>query len=246
MLNTIFNTLNTKYLGVEKIKKDTSINFGFIEKPRPLNEIAYKNIKAAIMAGKIVAGEVYSELQLARNLGISRTPVREALLRLSAENLIVFHSRKGVSINHFSKEDIENLFELRQAIEEIAVTKIVGRLSEDQIQSIRKIITQQERCIREHSENLFLEFDRKFHLFFIEISGNQFMVQTYNNVRDYITIPARKALMKKGRAKEVLREHKEIVDALCTKDAGKTKEAIKIHLLNSKLAALECHIEEKT
>src|SRR4030067_555099 len=134
MLNTIFNTLNTKYLWVEKIKKDTSINFGFIEKPRPLNEIAYKNIKAAIMAGKIVAGEVYSELQLARNLGISRTPVREALLRLSAENLIVFHSRKGVSINHFSKEDIENLFELRQAIEEIAVTKIVGRLSEDHIQ----------------------------------------------------------------------------------------------------------------
>jgi DNA-binding GntR family transcriptional regulator len=213
-----------------------------------LNEIAYENIKASIMTGKMAVGEVYSELRLARSFGFSRTPVREALLRLAAENLISFHPRKGVSVIHFSKEDIEGIFELRQAIEEIAIAKIAGHFSEDGIQLLKRIIGQQERYIkytRKYDENSFLEFDRKFHLFFVEASGNRFMIQTYNSIRDYIAIPARKALTKKGRAKEVLCEHRKIVDALCAGDLEASQNALKIHLANSKLAALENHIERK-
>lgn len=204
--------------------------------------MAYETIKTGILEGKLISGEIYSELDLAKSFGISRTPVREAFLRLAAENLIIFHPRKGISVNYFSKEDIENIFELRQAIEEAAASKIVGNLSKDQIRSIQETIRQQEACIKDkdYDENLFLEFDRKFHVFFVEISGNRFMVQTYNNIRDYITIPAREALRKKGRAKEVLGEHKAIVDALSGGDAERTKGAMKIHLINSKLAALEC------
>jgi len=212
-----------------------------------LNDMAYENIKAGILEGKLFMGEIYSELGLARSFGISRTPVREALLKLAAENLIIFHPRKGVSVNYFSKEDIENLFELRQAIEETAVQKMAKNLSPDQIQSIQKTIGEQEMCLKEkeYNENHFLEFDRKFHLFFIETSGNRFMIQTYNNIRDYITIPAREVLKRKGRAKKVLREHKAIVEGLATRDAKRTKEALRIHLLNSKLAALEGHMEMK-
>lgn len=212
-----------------------------------MNDMAYENIKAGILEGKLFMGEIYSELGLARSFGISRTPVREALIRLAAENLIIFHPRKGVSVNYFSKEDIENLFELRQAIEETAVQKMAKNLSPDQIQSIQKTIGEQERCLKEkeYNENHFLEFDRKFHLFFIETSGNRFMIQTYNNIRDYITIPAREVLKRKGRAKKVLREHKAIVEGLATRDAKRTKEALRIHLLNSKLAALEGHMEMK-
>jgi DNA-binding GntR family transcriptional regulator len=202
--------------------------------------MAYETIKAGILEGKLISGEIYSELDLAKSFGVSRTPVREAFLRLAAENLIVFHPRKGISVNYFSKEDIENIFELRQAIEEAAANKIVGNLSRDHIQSIQETIQQQENCLKDYDENLFLEFDRKFHLFFVEISGNRFMVQTYNNIRDYITIPAREALRKKGRAKEVLGEHKAIVEALSKGNRERTKEAIKTHMINSKLAALEC------
>jgi DNA-binding GntR family transcriptional regulator len=202
--------------------------------------MAYETIKTGILEGKLISGEIYSELDLAKSFGVSRTPVREAFLRLAAENLIVFHPRKGISVNYFSKEDIENIFELRQAIEEAAANKIVGNLSRDHIQSIQETIQQQENCLKDYDENLFLEFDRKFHLFFVEISGNRFMVQTYNNIRDYITIPAREALRKKGRAKEVLGEHKAIVEAISKGNRERTKEAIKTHMINSKLAALEC------
>lgn len=211
-----------------------------LKRPKSLNYMAYESIKEGILTGKLVTGEVYSELELARRFKISRTPVREALLRLSAENLIIFHPKKGISVNDFDKKDIENLFELRQAIEEVAISKVLVNLSIDQIQTAKSIITEQETCIKNnYDENLFLEMDRKFHLFFVEASGNRFMVQTYNSIRDYMTISARKALAKKGRANEVIYEHNAIIEALSRGDAEKVKESVRRHLITSKLAAFE-------
>jgi len=232
----------------KKLSQDTasSIDVLPLQRPRSLNDLAYENLKEGILNGKLVAGQIYSELELARRLGISRTPVREALLRLAAENLIVFRARKGMSINYFSKEDIENLFELREAIEERAVNKITGNLAKEQIQKLREILLEQEECARnDYDEGLFLEADKKFHLFLIEASGNRFMVQTYNNIRDYITIPAREALMKKGRANEVIQEHRAIVKALSEGNVAKVRETVKKHLINSKLMALGGHDEKK-
>lgn len=217
-----------------------------LQRPKSLNDLVYENLKEGILGGRLVAGRMYSELELARQLGISRTPVREALLRLAAENLIVFHPRKGMSINFFSKEDIENLFELREAIEEKAVNKITGNLGKDQIRELREILKEQEACLGEaFDERLFLEADKRFHLFLIEASGNRFMVQTYNSIRDYITIPAREALSKKGRAFEVIQEHRAIFKALSDGDVQKVRETVKKHLVNSKRMALEGHDERK-
>jgi DNA-binding GntR family transcriptional regulator len=127
--------------------------------------MAYEHLKEGILTGKLVVGEIYSELELARKFGISRTPVREALLRLSTENLIAFHRRKRISVNYFSREDIENLFELRDAIEESTIYKIVKNLSEEQIQMAKRIIEQQESCIKkDYDEDLFLEMDKKLDL----------------------------------------------------------------------------------
>lgn len=232
---------------MKKLNKNIKLykNIDQIHRPSSLNDIIYESIRKAILSGKLVSGEIYNELELARKFGISRTPVREALLRLSSENLIVLHPRKGISVNYFTKGDIEDLFELRQIIEEKALTKIMGNLSENQIQSIKGILADQENCLEKYDENRFLEFDRKFHLFFIETSGNRFMVQTYNNIRDSITIPARKALKREGRAKEVLYEHRAMFEALCQENSEKVKETLKIHLNKSKLASLESNTEQK-
>lgn len=210
------------------------------ERPRSLNAMAYESIKRGILTGALVPGEVYSELKLAKRFGISRTPVREALLRLSAEKLISFHPRKGMSLNHFNGRDIESLFELRQAIEEAIVHKITRGLTEHQLQELKSIVAEQENCLkRGYEEDLFLEIDRRFHLFLVETSRNRFMVQTYNSIRDYMTFPARKALIRPGRPQSVIQEHRAIVKALTEKNRRKVQEAVKRHLKTSKLAAME-------
>ena len=223
-------------------RKRSSLEFDQIERPRSLNDIAYEGIKGHILKGKLLAGEIYSELELARTLGISRTPVREALIRLSADHLIVFHPRKGISVNYFSREDIENLFELRQIIECAVATKIKN-LSRQQIQIMRDLVADQEADLKESGGASFFEFDRKFHLFFIDSCGNRFMVQTNNSLRNYIATSSQSALMQKGRAEEVVREHQAIVEAIAAGDIEKTIEAVKIHLQSSKVAALESYEE---
>jgi DNA-binding GntR family transcriptional regulator len=218
--------------------REGSENLGPIQKPKSLTEIAYETIKDGILSGKLAVGQGYSELGLAREMGISRTPIREALLKLETENFVVFHARKGVSINYFSKKDIEDLFELRQVIEETTMSKIMGKLSKDDIAFIRGIMNEQEKCIRNrrYDEKLFLELDKKFHLSIIELGRNKFTVQTYKNIRDYITITGR---TKKERVKEVFREHEAIVEALSQNNIKKAKQAIRRHLSNSKLSVLE-------
>jgi DNA-binding GntR family transcriptional regulator len=218
----------------------TSLGFDRIARPKPLHEVAYESLKTGILSGRLALGESYSELELARELGISRTPVREALLKLSAENLVSFNRRKGISVKYFSRKDLEDLSELRQIIEEAAVAKTVGNLAKDQIRSLKSLIAEQEACIKEnYDENHFLEIDRRFHLSLIEACGNRFMIQTYNNIRDHFAITFRGALAKKGRASEVLREHKSIVTALAQGNAEMAREAVRDHLMNSKSTALD-------
>jgi DNA-binding GntR family transcriptional regulator len=217
-------------------------DFGYLPRPKSLQAMVYENLKAAILNGKFVVGVTYKELELARDLGVSRTPVREALLKLAAEKLINFQPRKGITVNYFSKKDIEDLFELRQAIEELAASKVVENLSDDQIKKVKSIVKEHEECIKNnYEETLFLEIDKRFHLFLIEASDNRFMVQTYNTIRDYITITAREALMEEGRPSIVVFEHKAIFKALSEKNVEKVNEAIKKHLINTKLSVMKYH-----
>jgi DNA-binding GntR family transcriptional regulator len=221
--------------------KETVESLGLVPLPRSksLQEMAYDSLKAGILTGRLLPGEKYGELELARELGISRTPVREALLKLEVENLICFNPGRGISVKYFSKKDLEDLTELRRIIEEAAVAKIVGSLSKDQIERVKNILAEQEECVRGgYDENIFLEIDRKFHLSLIEAGGNKFMIQTYNSIRDYFAMTFRGALSKRGRVMEVLREHKLIVKALSEVNLDMAIDAVRTHLINSKSIAL--------
>jgi DNA-binding GntR family transcriptional regulator len=238
----MYLTFKRENLHVNKIMviKNVSSEIIALQRPKSLNKVVYESLKESILTGKLMVGEVYSELELARKFGISRTPVREALLRLSAENLIVFHPRKGFSVNFFNKKDIENLYELREAIEEVTILKIANNLSNKQIQTIQQLISEQKKCIKNNfNEDLFLEIDRRFHLLIIEATGNRFFVQTYNSIRDYMVISAKNGLRRKGRALEVVQEHKAILKALIQRNERMINKALKKHLLNSKLAAYD-------
>jgi DNA-binding GntR family transcriptional regulator len=224
--------------------KETVQSLGLNPLPRSksLQEMAYESLKTGILAGRLIPGKKYGELELARELGISRTPVREALLKLEAENLVCFNPGRGISVKYFSKKDLEDLTELRWLIEEAAVTKIVGCLSTDQIERVENILAEQEECVRgNYDESIFLEIDRKFHLSLIEASGNKFMIQTYNSIRDYFAMTFRGALSKKGRVIEVLREHKLIVKALSEAKVDMAIDAVRTHLINSKSIAMSYH-----
>ena len=219
----------------KSMKKNTSFaHISKLNKPKPLNELAYGHIKKLIINGTMVPGVLYSELDLAKSLGTSRTPVREALLRLSAENLIVFYPRKGMSVRLLSTKEVEDLFEIRQILEETAYSKIAGRLTPQQIQKIENFIQEQERQTKS-----FAESSEEFHLDMIKLHGNEFIIQTYENLLDFVTILIQKILRQEGRDREAIVEHKKILKCVIAGDTEGVKQAVREHLQNAKETALK-------
>ncbi|RLB39424.1 MAG: hypothetical protein DRH12_11520 [Deltaproteobacteria bacterium] len=214
-----------------------------IAQPLPLAKMAYQALRDSILSGDLVPGQIYNEMTLARELGISRTPVREALLELSSQGLVTYLPRKGVMVKHYTKRDVEEIFELRKAIELTALEKIARSSSLPDLSPLEKSLESQRRAWRRKDSDAYIRFDRSFHLMFCEMIGNRRFVAILENIRDLIHLMAVRALNREGRFEEVLREHEKVISSLRKGDAQSAKRAMDYHLERSKEAVLE-HMEE--
>jgi len=214
-----------------------------IAQPLPLTRLAYEALRDSILTGKLTAGKIYNEMQLSKELGISRTPVREALLELSVQGLITFLPRKGLMVNYFTKTDVEEVFELRKAIELAAVEKVVKNLRSGEIERFKKIQETQIVTVRKKNYLAYMESDRSFHALLGELTRNNRLMATLDNIRDIVHLMGLQALSRKGRSEEVIVEHQEVVEAIIARDPIAAKEKLGIHLDRSREAVLEQHAQ---
>ncbi len=210
-----------------------------ITQPLPLAKMAYKTLRDSILAGQFLPGEVYNEMALAKELGISRTPVREALLELSSQGLITYLPRKGVMVKHYTRHDVEEIFELRKAIELVALEKIVKASPPLDLSKLEKSIDDQRQAWKKKNSDTYIHFDRVFHLAFCEMIGNRRFFNILENIRDLIHLMAIQALDRESRWEEVINEHEEVIRAIKGKKLITAKKAMNDHLDRSMEAVLE-------
>jgi len=212
-----------------------------ITQPLPLAKLSYEKIRNSILNGNLKAGEIYNEMKLAKELGISRTPVREALLELSVQGLVTFLPRRGIMVNYFTKRDLEEAFEFRKAIELAVMDKIIKHLDELNLNNIEKTINSQQKAAENGDRMAFLDADRFFHTTFAKLAGNRRMVIALENLRDITHLMGFEALAKSGRIYEVLDEHRRILELLRKGQGEEAKKAMADHLAHSMGAALNHH-----
>jgi GntR family transcriptional regulator, rspAB operon transcriptional repressor len=210
-----------------------------ITQPLPLAKLAYERLRDSIIHGQLLPGEVYNEMALAKDLGISRTPVREALLELSAQGLVSFLPRKGVMIRNFTLKDVKEIFELRRAIELTAVDKVARANPPCDLSNISEHIKDQKKAVIERDFTAFMKADRAFHAGFCELADNKRLVKIVENVRDLVHYMGMQGLDKKGRAEAVITEHEKIYEAIAKRNPIKARKAMEIHLKVSEQAVLE-------
>jgi DNA-binding GntR family transcriptional regulator len=212
-----------------------------ISQPVPLSKLAYDALLKSILSGQMHPGEIHNEMVLAKGLGISRTPVREALLELSVQGLVTFLPRKGVVVNQFTMKDIDEIFEVRRAIESAAMEKIAALKPLPDLSPIQKMIDKQ-RAAKEKGEFMtYLKTDRDYHVSFSKMTGNSRIVAISENLRNMIHLMGTQALMLEGRAEGVIREHEAIVAAIQSGDPQQAREAMIDHLLKSEAAVKEAY-----
>ena len=212
-----------------------------IPQPIPLVKLAYKQLRDSIMTFHLKPGQIYNEINLAKEFGISRTPVREALLELSAQGLVTFLTRRGVRINHFSKRDVEEVFELRKAIELAVVEKISRRSADLDVAKLERTLERHIEAIKKADRLVFLRADRTFHTTLAKLTQNRRLVSILGNIGDMIQMMGVEALMRPGRMEEVLEEHQSVLKFIRQTREAEARQAMDYHLDRSKEAVLEQH-----
>ncbi|QEK10907.1 GntR family transcriptional regulator [Crassaminicella thermophila] len=191
-------------------------------------------LREDILNGKYAEGEKLGEAKLAEELGVSRTPVREALKQLELDGIVENKPNRGVIVLGISKQDIEDIYTIRAAIEGIAARWAVERITEEELNELKETYELMEFYTFKNDVEKFAELNTKFHETIYKATKSRYLEQVLKDFQYYMKKTRRKSLQVEGRIKESLEEHKVILDAFFKKDAEAAQNALTIHVENSR------------
>jgi DNA-binding GntR family transcriptional regulator len=197
---------------------------------KPLRDIVFDAIKEAILTGRLKPGERLMEVQLAEEMGVSRTPVREAIRKLELEGLVVMVPRKGAYVSGLTLKDVAEVFEIRSSLEGLAATLAAERITEDEIKSLDKILSDITQASEKGDTETVIKKDMEFHQVLFSASRNQRLAQIINNLKEQIDRFRIQSFSNPVRVKSVLSEHKGIIDAIKQGDAENAEKLAKAHI----------------
>ncbi|MFL6133829.1 MAG: GntR family transcriptional regulator [Nocardioidaceae bacterium] len=202
---------------------------------------AYEFAKWAILSSVYPAGAVITESGLAHEVGLSRTPVRHALLRLEVEGLVTLHARRGAVVNSFSMRDVENILEVRVLVENHTAARSFDR-RKDLLPRVEAAHESMKRSRREHDTAAFTASDRLFHELIVDAAENEVLSSIYRSLRERQTLFT--SVIMRGRDDRMvaaIEEHESILEALRGDDRQAFCDAVNRHLQWSIALARESH-----
>ncbi len=201
-----------------------------IERRPSLKEVAYRQIKDLLVSGEMSPDKLYSAQHFAALLGVSRTPVREALLQLTNEGFLVCLDVRGFKVREFTAKEIHDVMETRMVIECAVIERLANGLTPEDLRAMSQSLESMAACARAANGIGFLEADQEFHVVPIRRLGNQHLLSIMDNIRGCMSLFGLTGRPLQGRYDEVLREHGAILEALRRKDRAKSVRAVRHHL----------------
>ncbi len=211
----------------------------------PLRDVVFNTLRQAILTGELKPGERLMEIQLANRLGVSRTPVREAIRKLELEGLVLMIPRKGAIVAEITVKDLEDVLEVRGALEVLAVQNACANITEKQLQELKNAGAEFKRALTGADLVECVQTDIKFHDIIYGATNNQRLLQLLNNLREQMYRYRMEYLKDKRMHKALVDEHEAIRKALKKHDPEKAGNAIKIHIENQKKCIIDSLTGEK-
>ena len=207
----------------------------FLDTPEvPLREKAFSTLKQRIIEGAIPPGTVLSESRIADDLGISRTPVREALVRLTHEGLAQRFPGRGVIVLELSARECLDVIEVQACLEQFAITRIVEQGRGLDAEELKRLLDVQRQAIQAGDRQRFLEYDRTMHLEIVKGTDNSKLALVMQNASDLLMYAGHRALHNETRMRETLSEHEALVRALADGNLAAALQASKTHIQGAK------------
>lgn len=198
----------------------------------PLRDVVFNTLREAILKGELKPGERLMELQLASKLGVSRTPIREAIRMLEQEGLAVTIPRKGAEVAKMTEKDMEDVLQIREVLDKLAVSLASDNMSSTEIRDLEERMLQFEASIKSGDIRSLAQSDVNFHDVIYRATGNTKLITMLNNIREQIYRYRVEYLKDENAYPTLIREHRAIVEALKKHDKQKATEAMRIHVEN--------------
>jgi DNA-binding GntR family transcriptional regulator len=198
----------------------------------PLREIVFNTLRQAILTGDLKPGERLMEIHLAERLGVSRTPIREAIRKLELEGLVKMEPRKGATVAEITEKNLRDVLEVRRNLDTFAVELACERINEEQLEELERIVEEFEGIMHTKDSKTIAEADVEFHNFIVEVTGNDRLVQLVNSLSEQVYRYRFEYIKDETTHQELVDEHREIFDCIKSKDPSRAKQAMNRHITN--------------
>lgn len=206
-----------------------------ISKKSSLSEYVFDTIREAILNGKYKENDLLKENALATELGVSRTPVREALKQLELEGLVLLIPNKGASVIGFSKKDVKDIYEMRALLEGLCVKKTIENINDDIINELFEILDLNSYYLSKGKMDAILELDNKYHQVIYKAANSRMISQTLSDFHHYLERMRKTTLNDIERAQKSHVEHQKIANAIKERNVEEAQRLAIEHINNSML-----------
>jgi DNA-binding GntR family transcriptional regulator len=204
----------------------------------PLREVVFHTLREAILTGELKPGEHLMEVKLANKLGVSRTPIREAIRKLELEGLVVMTPRRSAEVAKITKEDLVDVLEVRRVLESLAMELSCKNRTGQDIALLNENLQSFRVCIKENNLTDIAVTDVQFHEIIYKSTGNKRLNQILYNLREQMYRYRLEYIKDKETRHNLILEHEEIIKAIEERDVQKAKEAILLHINNQEQTIL--------
>ncbi|WP_223206320.1 GntR family transcriptional regulator [Streptomyces xanthii] len=209
---------------------DRALKLPAVPARRSIRDHVAHALRAALVAGELRPGQVYSAPQLAAQFGVSATPVREAMLDLTREGMVEPVPNKGFRVTELTQRDLAEYVAVRELIE-VPTVGVVARTGDpERLEELRPVAHEIVDAARAGDLVAFLEADRRFHLALLELAGNRRLVEVVGALRGHSRLYGLAALAEAGRLMESAEEHEILLDLVIARDAPAAESRMSTHL----------------
>lgn len=205
----------------------------------PLREVVFQTLRESILKGELEPGERLMEIRLAEKLGVSRTPVREAIRKLELEGLAVVLPRRGAVVAQITVSDLKDVLEVRRVLEALTVELACKRITKGDMEELKESFYNFQKAVRKNDLSDIVETDVEFHDVIYKAGRNRRLIQILNNLREQMYRYRFEYMKDREKRLLLVEEHKMIVSAIEKGDIPAAKKAIWTHITNQEKTIIE-------
>jgi len=198
----------------------------------PLRDVVFNTLRQAILTGELEPGERLMEIHLANKLGVSRTPIREAIRKLELEGLVTMVPRRGAEVAQITEKSMNDVLEVRRALDALCVELACDRISRQELEQLKKACDGFEEAVKTKDIKKIAQADVELHNIIVRATGNQRLIQLVNNLSEQMYRYRFEYIKDSSQHERLVEEHRVIYQSIMQKDKETASLAAKTHIDN--------------